>query len=245
MRLPCMILALSFVAAISSASAQESSEIFPKVAQHAEPNYPLLARQARIQGDVRVQVITDGESVRDAAAESGNPLLRKAAEENARTWKFAPHAPTSFHVTFRYKLSPSDMCVKFFVSPALVEVQASPPEVIIDYAWIGLGTWKVQLKSAHGKSLHVLKLAYSGPDGDWLAGNASGPRGEDEEIDYGHKEGDFLVFTITLSQPDGKRTKTFFIGRMSEGKIVGTFVDDAGVRGEWAAVRVADAHDSR
>lgn len=239
MRLARVMLVVSVVAvAITSASAQESPEVLPKVVQHTEPNYPPLARQTRIEGEVRVKVITDGESVREADAETGHPLLRKAAEENARTWKFAPHTPSSFHVTFRYKLSSSDMCVKFLASPAVVEVQVSPPKVIIDYAWIGLGTWKAQLKSAHGRSSQVLKLAYSGPDGDWLAGSASGPKGEDEEIDFGHKEGNFLAFTITLSQPDGKHMKTFFIGRMSEDKIIGTFVDDAGIRGEWAAVLV-------
>jgi hypothetical protein len=32
--------------------------------------------------------------------------------------------------------------------------------------------------------------------------------------------------------------KTFFIGKMSGDKIVGTSVDEAGIRGEWTAVRI-------
>ena len=74
-----------------------------------------------------------------------------------------------------------------------------------------------------------MKLSYSGPNEDWLDGNALGPKGESEEIDFDHKEGNFLAFTITLSQPDGQHVKTFLIGKMMGNKIVGTFVDDAGI----------------
>lgn len=240
------ILMLSaLLAAMPSAMAQQSSEVLPKVIQHTEPMYPPLARQARIQGEVRVKVTTNGESVRDAEAETGHPLLRKAAEDNARTWKFVAHAPGTFHVTFRFKLLSDNVDVEFLESPAIVKIEASPPEIIIDYAWIGLGTWKAQLKSARGKSWRVFKLSYSGPDGDWLAGNALGPEAESEEIHFGHKEGNFLAFTMTLSQPDGQRVKTFLIGKMSGDKIVGTSVDDAGIRGEWTAVQIADSPNSR
>ncbi len=232
-----MLVLLPVLVGIPGASAQESHELLPEVVQHTEPIYPPLARQARIQGEVRVKVTTDGESVRDAEGETGHPLLRKAAEDNTRRWKFVPHTPSTFHVTFRYKLLPTDVCVKFLTSPATVEIEASPPEVIIDYAWISLGTWKAQLKSARGKSAHVFKLSYSGPDGDWLAGDAVGPGGESEEIDFGHKEGHFLAFTITLTQPHGGRAKVFLIGRMTGDRIVGTFVDDAGIRGIWNAVQ--------
>ncbi len=184
-------------------------------------------------------------TVRDAEAETGHPLLRKAAEDNARTWKFVAHTPGTFHVTFRYKLLSGNVDVEFLETPAIVEIEASPPETIIYYAWIGLGTWKAHLRSAHGKSLRVLKLSYSGPNGDWLAGNALGPKDESEEIDFGHKEGNFVAFTITLSQPDGQHVKIFLIGKISGDKIVGTSVDDAGIRGDWTAVRIADSPNSQ
>ena len=246
MRIPQAILALSvLLAAEAGVPAQESTEVLPKVVQHSDPTYPPLARQTRIQGDVRVKIATDGESVRDAEAETGHPLLRKAAEDNARTWRFVAHTAGTFHVTFRYKLLSGNVDVEFLESPAIVQVGASPPEVSIYYAWLGLGTWKAQLKSAHGKSQQVFKLAYSGPNGDWLNGNALGPKGESEEIDFGHYEGNFLVFTITLSQPDGQRMKAFFIGKITGDKIVGTFVDDAGIRGEWTAFRIADKPESQ
>ena len=137
------------------------------------------------------------------------------------------------------------MDVEFLESPGIVEIEASPPEVIIQYVWLRLGTWKAQLKSAHGKSWQIFKLSCSGPNEDWLDGNALGPKGENEEIDFGHKEGNFLAFTIMLSQPDGQRVKSFLIGKMTEDKIVGTFVDDTGIRGEWTAVRVADSPNLR
>lgn len=241
MRMATTILVLLILLiALPSAFSQDSPEVLPKVVQHAQPVYPPLARQTRIQGDVNLQIVTDGESVREVHAETGHPLLRKAAEESVQTWKFTAHTPGTFHVTFRYKLIDSNVNVDFLRSPAVVEIAASPPEVIIDYAWLSLGTWKAQLTSAHGKSSQVFKLAYSGPNGDWLDGDAVGQRGENEEIDFGHKEGDFLAFTITLTQNDGKHAKTFFIGKMMGNKIVGTFVDDAGIRGEWTAVRVAE-----
>jgi len=246
MRHALSILMLSTLpAAMPSAMAQQSPEVLPKVVQHTEPVYPPLARQTRIQGEVRVKVTTDGESVRDAEAETGHPLLRKAAEDNARTWKFVAHTPGTFHVTFRYKLLSGNVDVEFLETPAIVEIEASPTEAIIYYAWIGLGTWKAQLRSAHGKSLRVLKLSYSGPNGDWLAGNALGPKDESEEIDFGHKEGNFVAFTITLSQPDGQHVKIFLIGKISGDKIVGTSVDDAGIRGDWTAVRIADSPNSQ
>ena len=247
MRIPHTILVLSvLLMAVAGASAQESPEVLPKVVQHTEPMYPPLARQTRIQGEVRIKITTDGESVRDAEAESGHPLLRKAAEDNARTWKFVAHTPGTFHVTFRYKISSGNVDVAFLESPAIVEIEASPGVVSLDnLAWLGLGTWKAQLKSAHGKSWQVFKLYFSGPHEDWLDGNALGPKGESEEIDFGHKDGNFLAFSITLSQPDGQHVKTFLIGKMTGDKIVGTFVDDAGITGEWTAVRVADSTNSR
>ncbi len=85
------------------ARAQESERPVPNVVQHAEPLYPPLARQARISGDVRVRFTTDGESVVSAEGETGHELLRKAAEDNVKTWKFAVHDPGSFIVTFRYR----------------------------------------------------------------------------------------------------------------------------------------------
>ena len=244
-RIPRAVLVLSvLLAAVVSASAQESPRPLPKVVQHSEPMYPPIARTAHIEGNVRVELTTNGESVTSADAESGPPLLYKSALDNVRTWKFVPHKAGTFHVTFRYKIMSSNVEVAFLEEPEVVQLEIPEPEVIIEYAWLGLGTWKAELKSAHGKSRQVFTFAYSGPNSDWLDGHALGPNGESEEIDFGHKEGNFLAFTITLSQPDGQRVKSFLVGKMLGDKIVGSSVDDAGVRGEWTALREPDKPNS-
>lgn len=62
-----------------------------KAVRKAEAVYPPLARAARAQGAVAVQVVVDGEGkVIAASAVSGHPLLRAAAEKAARAWEFTP-----------------------------------------------------------------------------------------------------------------------------------------------------------
>jgi hypothetical protein len=204
---------------------------------------PRLRAQLTLLEKLTSKITTDGESVREAKAETGPPLLRKASEDNAKTWKFAPHTPNTFHVTFRYRISSGGVEVEFLKSPGVVELEAPAPEMSINYADISLGTWEARLKSAHGKTSLGLKLAYSGPDGEWLKVSLVGKKeeqDEDEEAYFGHRERDFLAFVLKVDQPDRKQLKTFFIGKMTANKIVGTFVDDAGVTGEWTAVKTAD-----
>src|SRR5207244_5145542 len=58
-----------------------------------KPVYPPLAKQARIQGAVRLNVIIgkDG-TVQDVAVESGHPLLVPAAIDAVRQWAYRPTA---------------------------------------------------------------------------------------------------------------------------------------------------------
>ena len=100
------------------------------------------------------------------------------------------------------------------------------------------------MKSGHGEISQVFKLAYTGPKGEWLDVEASGSKGEKEKTDFGHKEGNFLSFTLGLKQPDGRRVKTFFVGIIKKHEIVGTFVDDGGITGEWTAVPVVKSPKS-
>jgi len=59
MRSLSTILVLSVALAVApNVIAQESPEVLPKVVQHAQPIYPPLARQTRIQGEVRVKIVT-------------------------------------------------------------------------------------------------------------------------------------------------------------------------------------------
>jgi hypothetical protein len=243
---------LMVMAGGAMANAQDSVEAVPKVVEHAKPIYPPLARQTRISGDVRVKVTTDGEAVTNVEAVSGHPLLFKAAEDNVRTWKFATHTASTFSVTFRYKLTGADVDVEFLEDSGVVRLTDSPPIVQGTWAWLYLGTWSVQLTSNHGKARRTLDLSYTGPRGESLNAEFVDPKKkqddededqnadakDDEDVDYGHKEGDFVAFTAKVEWRDGKRTTTFFVGKINGDRITGTFVDDAGVRGKWDGVRV-------
>lgn len=56
-----------------------------------EPRYPPIAKTARAQGAVQVQVtISEDGRVIDAQVVSGHPLLREAAVQAARQWVFRP-----------------------------------------------------------------------------------------------------------------------------------------------------------
>lgn len=104
MRCPQVVVLLSvFLITEVVASAHEPSELLPQVIQHDNPRFPPIARAAHVSGEVRVRITTDGESVTKVVAESGPPLLRKASEDNARTWKFAAHTPGTFEVTFDFR----------------------------------------------------------------------------------------------------------------------------------------------
>ena len=95
---------LTLLIALHVGVAQSRKVALPTVADAKVPLYPPLARAARVQGVVRIRVTTDGHRVVSGAAEGGPRILASAAEDNARTWQFATHQPTSFIVTYTYKL---------------------------------------------------------------------------------------------------------------------------------------------
>jgi len=53
---------------------------------------------------VHLKVTTDGHRVVSTQVEDGHKLLAVPAEENVRTWQFSLHEPTTFTVTYTYKL---------------------------------------------------------------------------------------------------------------------------------------------
>jgi TonB family protein len=79
----------------------------PSVVSASVPLYPRITQQAHIEGVVRLRISTDGNRVASVEVESGQPMLAQAAQENVKTWQFEQHSPTTFEVTFRYKLLPS------------------------------------------------------------------------------------------------------------------------------------------
>lgn len=123
-----MVVAVSAVAAV----AQEPKVPLPMVAGAAVPLYPPLARTARIEGVVHLKVTTDGHRVIEAHAEDGHKVLAAAAMDNARTWQFATHTPTTFTVTYLYKLDaklqqPNQTVVLRLPTEVEISVPLPPP----------------------------------------------------------------------------------------------------------------------
>jgi periplasmic protein TonB len=62
-----------------------------RVIRRVQPPYPAIARQARIQGSVQVQInISETGVVTNVTLLSGHPLLRDAALQAAKQWLFIP-----------------------------------------------------------------------------------------------------------------------------------------------------------
>jgi protein TonB len=55
------------------------------------PDYPPLAKMARIQGTVRLEaIISKDGTIQELKLVSGHPLLVKAAEEAVQRWRYQP-----------------------------------------------------------------------------------------------------------------------------------------------------------
>ncbi len=78
------------------------AEVITKV----QPVYPLLARTQRISGTVELDVeINDQGNVVSATAISGPELLRSAAEEAVKQWKFKPASFNGVNMSSRARIS--------------------------------------------------------------------------------------------------------------------------------------------
>jgi TonB family protein len=102
-----LLLLLCACAGISQA--QDGNSALPVVKSAGMPLYPYLARTARIEGTVWVQVTTDGTAIVKMLASGAHKLLSDAAQENLKTWRFYPHKPQTFTVEFVYKLEPPEI----------------------------------------------------------------------------------------------------------------------------------------
>ena len=62
------------------------------VTRSVQPDYPMLARQMRVQGSVILQALIGRDGlIQDLRVLSGPPILANAAEEAVRQWHFKPH----------------------------------------------------------------------------------------------------------------------------------------------------------
>ncbi len=83
----------------------------PRMTSAALPHYPAIARLAQIQGEVKVEFVLNpnGEPV-SVTAVSGHPMLKAAAEQNVKTWRFEVPKDLSrtewkYETTFNFKIS--------------------------------------------------------------------------------------------------------------------------------------------
>jgi TonB family protein len=98
---------ISFVAAVSVTMAAQTE---PSLLLANIPKYPPVARQARIEGVVRLTFLLPANGLQPTNVEvvSGHPMLKGAAVENVKTWRFEqnPYAvERKYETTFKYRLS--------------------------------------------------------------------------------------------------------------------------------------------
>lgn len=84
----------------------------PRLLFRVEPAYPLLARQAKLEGSVVIDAVIDEHgNVVEMHALSGSPLLIPAAMDALRQWRYAPTlvngqaVPVELTVTLTFRLS--------------------------------------------------------------------------------------------------------------------------------------------
>ena len=83
----------------------------PRLVRRVEPIYPGVAKQARIQGDVRIDAIIDAKGqVVEMKVLSGHPLLATAALTAVQQWVYEPTylneqpVPVVLEVTVNFRL---------------------------------------------------------------------------------------------------------------------------------------------
>ena len=85
------------VAAASLAAAEDGprritqSEALAMVVARVEPEFPAMARQLKIAGEVELDVvIAENGTVESVKPVSGNPVLTRSATDALKRWKFKP-----------------------------------------------------------------------------------------------------------------------------------------------------------
>src|SRR5690242_374858 len=101
-RVAQMLLAMGLSFAGANLQAQESR----KALNSPTPVYPETARQFRLSGVVKVQVLVapDGQ-IKDVKVIGGHPLLVSAVQDTLKNWKYAP-ASSETTVTLVFNFHP-------------------------------------------------------------------------------------------------------------------------------------------
>jgi hypothetical protein len=100
----CFVIFTTFLLGGSRVGTAQQGLALPMVSFAEVPLYPPTARVANVSGVVHVAVTTDGHRVVVTHVQDGPKVLGDAAEKNVETWLFTIHEPTTFTVTYIYKL---------------------------------------------------------------------------------------------------------------------------------------------
>jgi periplasmic protein TonB len=85
---------------------QMSTDASAIVASPVRPNYPLLARQMKVQGSVILQALISKEGIiQNLRVVSGPHILASAAQDAVRQWHFKPHLEGSEPVETQAKIT--------------------------------------------------------------------------------------------------------------------------------------------
>jgi TonB family protein len=83
----------------------------PQLVSKSAPNYPAVARQTQIEGEVTVNAVIDiTGKLTNMKVVSGSPLLQQAALDSLRTWKYEPAllndkpVPVQTSITVKFRL---------------------------------------------------------------------------------------------------------------------------------------------
>lgn len=106
-----MLLVALLTSMVLPCVAQSPETDNPVVLDAAVPFYPDIARLSHMEGVVRLQVSTNGETVSRVEFLDGPLVLATAAKENVKTWRLKWHSQSTFVATFRYKLLPNFVCL--------------------------------------------------------------------------------------------------------------------------------------
>jgi hypothetical protein len=104
---------------------------YPLVVRADVPQYPPLARMAKITGKIEAEFTVKNGEVVNAEAKSGHPLLVKATTDNIKTWRFSSKVSGMFATTFDYQVEGSETATmqnpKIEMRlPAFVRITATP-----------------------------------------------------------------------------------------------------------------------
>jgi TonB family protein len=123
---------LIFAVLCGAASAQQHSV---GVANYVVPKYPPIARQALVQGDVRLQLrLNNNGEVVSVEPVSGHKMLQDVATDAARQWRFVcldctTTSPLREHtLTFRFTLDAHCLNCYEFSFPDRVVIRSERPQ---------------------------------------------------------------------------------------------------------------------